>query len=139
MATTCEQCGSILNNSLKPNEVPIALSLTGTEYQLITNTTLNRVERILVSNPDNFITINVNSDDVIFRLIKGYTGAVQNTGVNIEINDNVSDGNIYIDSTNILIKTAKYNGGDITDFGTYDNVTKIFTGGSYNIVEWMEI
>jgi hypothetical protein len=137
--TVEEQILSILNNSVKPNEVPISLSLTGTEYQLIINPTLNRVERILVSNPDNFITINVNSDDVIFRLVKGYTGAVQNTGVNIEINDHVSNGNIYIDSTNILIKTAKYNGGDITNFGTYDNVNKTFTGGSYDIVEWIEI
>lgn len=137
--TTEEQILSILNNSVKPNEVPISLSLTGTEYQLIINPTLNRVERILVSNPDNFITINVNSDDVIFRLIKGYTGAVQNTGVNIEINDHVSNGNIYIGSTSILIKKAIFNGGDITDFGTYDNVNKTFTDGNYDVIEWIEI
>lgn len=137
MPTTEEQILSILNNSVKPNEVPLRTVLDGTEFDLIINPTLNRVERILVSNPNNFITINVNSDDVIFRLVKGYTGAVQNTSVNIEINDHVSNGNIYIDSTNILIKTARYNGGDITDFGTYDNVTKTFTGGSYTVLEWI--
>lgn len=134
-----EQILAILNNSLKPNEVPLRSSLDGTEFDLIINPALNRVERIIVSNPNNFITINVNSDNVVFRLIKGYTVSTQNTGVNIEINDTVSNGNIYIDSTNIIIKKAKYNGGNITDFGTYDNVNKTFTGGSYNVVEWIEI
>ena len=106
-------------------------------YTCVSQSRSNRVERILVSNPNNFITINVNGYDVVFRWVRGYQGAVQNTGVNIEINDHVSNGNIYIDSTNILIKTAKYNGGDITDFGTYDNVTKTFTGGSYTVLEWI--
>lgn len=137
MATTCEQCGSILTNSLKPNDVPTRLTLDGTEYYYIVNPVLNRAEKILVSNPNNFITINVNGYDVIFRWIRGYQGAVQNTGVNLQINDIISDGNIYIDSTNVLIKKARYNGGVITDFGTYDNVTKTFTGGNYTVLEWI--
>lgn len=135
MATNCEQSNSVLNNSLKPNEVPVTLSLTGTEYQLITNPTLNRVERILITAPNNFITIG----NDIFRLSKGYTVGVKNTGANLEVNDTISDGNIYINSTNIYIKLAKYNGGTITDFGTYDPVSKTFTGGSYTIITHDEI
>ena len=69
--------------------------------------------------------------------LKGYTLGVKNTGSNIEVNDYICDGEIYINSTNVLIEKAKYLGGVITDFGTYDNVTKEFTGGSYDVIKWI--
>lgn len=135
MATTEEQILSILNNSLKPKEIPINLGLTGTEYYLIVNDSLNQLERVLISSSSNFITIN----DVVFRFQKGFTLGVQNTGLDLEINDIISKGVIYIDSTAIEIESAIYTGGDRTNFGAYDDVNKDITGGSYSIIEFNKL
>lgn len=132
MATTEEQILSILNNSLKPNDVPLNTGLTGTEYNLIVNDSLNRLERVLITSTGNFITIG----GVIFRHQVGYTLGVQNSGVNLEINDVISDGIIMNSGFNINISEAKYTGGVITDFGTYNDTTKDFSGGSYDIIDF---
>jgi len=131
MATIEEQILSILNNSLKPNDVPLNSGLTGTEYYLIVNDSLNRLERVLISSSGNFITIN----GTVFRFQKGFTLGIQNTGLDLEINDIISKGVIYINSTAIEIESAIYTGGDRTNFGTYDDVNKDITGGSYSIIE----
>ena len=131
MATIEEQILSILNNSLKPNDVPLSTGSIGTEYYLIVNDSLNRLERVLISSSGNFITIN----GTVFRFQKGFTLGVENESLSLEINDIISNGIIYINSTAIEIESAIYTGGDITNFGTYDDVNKDITGGSYNIIE----
>ena len=95
----------------------------------------NGSQWVLLQIDNNFITI---SNDV-FRWTKGYTLGVKNTSSSIESNDTISEGNIYINGTNIYIHLAVYNSGSITDFGTYDNVTQTFTGGSYDVLEWREL
>lgn len=135
MATIEEQLLSYLNNAVKPSEIPVLNSLTGTEFNVIYNPSTNRIERILVSNSENFISI----DGDVFRLIKSYTGSVKNTGVSIEVNDIIKDGVIRNNSVNILILNAKYTGGDITDFGTYDAVNSVFVGGNYIVTEYNEL
>lgn len=132
MATTEEQILSILNNSLKPNDIPLNTGLTGTEFNLIINPTLNRFEKVLVTSSGNFITIG----GTIFRYQVGYTLGVKNGGVNLEINDIISSGIIVNSGFTIDIEKAIYTGGTITDFGTYNDTTKDFTGGSYNIIEF---
>lgn len=135
MATIDEQLLTLLNNSKKPNELPLKGSLDGTEYQVIINEPLNRLERVLVSTGGNFINI----DDTIFRIEKGYTIATQNTGVGLEINDIISNGVIRNNGFTIEITKAIYIGGTITDFGTYNDTTKSFTGGSYTVIKHIKL
>lgn len=135
MATTEEQILSILNNSLKPNDVPLNTGLTGTEYYLIVNDSLNRLERVLISSSGNFITIN----DVVFRFQKGFTLGVQNTGLDLEINDIISNGIITNSGFTIEVVRAIYKGGSISDFGTYNASNKTFTGGSYDFLVYTEL
>lgn len=120
---------------IKPKLIPVATTLAGTEFDIIYNPTTERIERILVSNSENFISINGD----VFRLIKSYTGSVKNIGVSIEINDIIKDGVIRNNGVNILILNAKYTGGDITDFGTYDAVNSEFVGGNYIVTEYNEL
>lgn len=117
---------------IKPKELPIRTTLTGTEFDVIYADDNDRLERVLITSTGNFITIG----GVIFRHQVGYTLGVQNSGVNLEINDVISDGIIMNSGFNINISEAKYTGGVITDFGTYNDTTKDFTGGSYNIIEF---
>lgn len=120
---------------VNPSLIPINVGLTGTEFNLIYNPTTGLVERVLVSNSEYFILIS----NTVFRLVKSYTGSIQNTGVSIEINDKIQEGVIRNNSINIEIIDAVYNGGSTTDFGTYDGLTSKFTGGSYTFNEYREI
>lgn len=135
MPTVEEQLLSYLNNAVKPSEIPVLNSLSGTEFSLIYNPSTNKIERSLVNNYSYFIDIS----NTVFRLIKSYTGSVKNTGINIEINDIIKDGVIRNNSVNLHILSAKYNGGDVTDFGVYNATTSAFTGGNYTITEWNEL
>jgi len=75
-----------------------------------------------------FIIVNNN----LFRLIKN---PVNNNPVNkktVELNDFIDNG--YYDDS-VLIIRAKYNTGDINDFGTLANN---FTDGSYTQVKYVE-
>lgn len=116
---------------VKPNQLPVRATLSGTEYQIIYTDDNDRLERILISSSGNFITIN----GTVFRFQKGFTLGVKNEGLDLEINDIISKGIIYINSTAIEIESAIYTGGDRTNFGTYDDVNKDITGGSYSIIE----
>lgn len=120
---------------LKPKLLPVTASLTGVEYNVIYNPTTEKLERHIVSSGGNFI--NINGD--VFRIIKGYTGSVKNTGVSLVANDFICDGIIRNNGVNLDIIRAKYLGGDITNFGTYNPTTGQFTGGNYNIIDLREI
>jgi hypothetical protein len=120
---------------VKPNQLPVRGTLTGTEYQIIYADDNDRLERVLISSSGNFITIN----DVVFRFQKGFTLGVQNTGLNLEINDIISKGIVYVNSTAIEIESAIYTGGDRTNFGNYDDINKDITGGSYSIIEFNKL
>ena len=135
MATTEEQILSILNNSLNPNDVPLNTGLTGTEFNLIINPTLNRLEKVLVTSSGNFITIGGN----VFRHEVGYTLGVKNNGVTLAINDIISNGIITNSGYTIEIVRAIYKGGSITDFGVYNPSDNKFTGGSYDIFVCIEL
>lgn len=120
---------------IKPNELPVRVLLDGTEYEILYVSSNQRLERKIKTTSSNFITI---SNDV-FRLVKGYTGSVKNTGVNIETNDLICDAVIRNNGFNIYISSAIYTGGDITNFGTYNQVLGEFTGGNYTIINFLEI
>lgn len=120
---------------LKPKLLPVNISLSGLEYNIIYNPTTERLERYIVSSGGNFI--NINGD--VFRIIKGYTGSVKNTGVSLVVNDFICDGIIRNNGVNLDIIRAQYLGGDITNFGTYNPSTGQFTGGNYNIIDLREI
>ena len=128
---------TIHSGSDDPNVIPPSTYSIG-DWYILGGTLLyqyNGYNWILLKTDNNFITI---GNDV-FRFSKGYTLGVKNTGLGLEVNDTISDGNIYINSTNIWIGLAVYTGGVITDYGTYDAVNKTFTGGSYNIITHEEL
>lgn len=117
---------------IKPKELPIRTALDGTEFNVVYADDNDRLERVLVTSSGNFITIG----DTVFRRQVGYTLGVKNGGVNLEINDIISNGIIVNSGFTIDIVSAVYTGGTITDFGTYNDTTKDFSGGSYDIIEF---
>lgn len=120
---------------IKPKLIPVNIDPSGaTLYSLVYNTSTERIERILLTNTGNFITI----DGYIFRIVKGYTGSVKNTSVSLEPNDYITDGIIRNNNVNVNIVIAKYTGGDITNFGVYDPNNGVFTGGNYEVKELRE-
>ena len=130
-----QEADNIILNSIPPKDIPIRPTLNGTEWGVFYVDSSGKLERSLTPSLGNFITINGN----VFRLIKGYTGAVLNTGLGQEVNDFLTDGVVLVSGSIIRVYDAQYIGGSITDFGTYDNVTKKFTGGSYLVFQHKEI
>ena len=117
---------------IKPKDLPVRAVLDGTEFNIVYADDNDRLERVLVTSSGNFITIGGN----VFRHEVGYTLGVKNNGVTLAINDIISNGIIVNSGFTIQIVSAVYTGGNTTDFGTYNDTTKDFTGGSYNIIEF---
>ena len=135
MATTEERILSYLNNSREGDELPVLVNPSGTEFNIVYNPSTDRLERILISTGGNFITIN----DTIFRFIKGYNGSVKNTGVNLQVNDFIANAVIRSNGVNLFISSAKFLGGDLNNFGTYNQSSGEFDGSDYQFLEYTEI
>ena len=116
---------------INPEAIPIYTSIDGTKWYLIYDDVNGVIGRVLIgSNSGNFISIGQD----IFSWVRGYSGLVKNTGATMIANDFIADGITIISGETIYIDKAKYNGGDITDFGAYNSTTGDFTGGSYTII-----
>jgi len=116
---------------INPETLTVYTEVDGTKWDLIYDDTNGIIGRVLVgSSRGNFIVIGQD----VFSWVRGYQGAIKNTGSTMLSNDFIADGITIIDSIPIYIDKAKYNGGNITDFGTYDPVTGDFTGGNYTII-----
>lgn len=135
MATTEEKILSYLNNSKEGDELPVLVSPDGTQFYVVYNPTTDRLERFLISSGGNFITIN----NTVFRFIKGYTGSVKNTGINIQANDVIVNAVIRSNGKNIFIEKAKFLGGDSTNFGVYNTTSYEFDGSDYQFLNYTEI
>lgn len=135
MATTEEKILSYLNNSKEGSELGVLVKPTGTEFYIVYNPATGKLERLLISSGGNFITIN----DTVFRFIKGYTGSVKNTGINIQANDFIVNAVIRSNGKNLFIEKAKFLGGDSTNFGTYNTTTYEFDGSDYQFLNYTEI
>tara|TARA_R110002051_G_C8769409_1_gene503346 strand:+ start:24174 stop:24581 length:408 start_codon:yes stop_codon:yes gene_type:complete len=135
MATTEERILSYLNNSREGDELPVLVNPSGTEFNIVYNPSTDRLERILISTGGNFITIN----DTIFRFIKGYNGSVKNTGVNLQVNDFIANAVIRSNGYNLFISNAKFLGGNLNNFGTYNPSSGEFDGSDYQFLEYTEI
>ena len=136
MAVT-EQIQNIILNSKQGDELPVATVVQASDLLLIWSNANDRLERInsnlLIQNVGNdFITIGNDR----FRRMKGYTGTTKNTGSGLEANDGIGDAIILNGTTRIHIGLAIFNGGDNTNFGTYNPSTGDFTGGDYTFLQY---
>lgn len=135
-----EEVIQIVLNSQTPPELPVASSIGNSDIVVFWSVTNSQLEQTTANNLNlagsgNFITI----DNNIFRLIKGFTGATKNTQGTLETNDIISNAVIRNNNVTLLIKSARYNGGTNTDFGTYNPTTGEFTGGSYTVLDFIEV
>lgn len=135
-----EEVIQIVLNSQTPPELPVAPNIANNDIITFWSISNGQLEQTTANNLNlagsgNFITI----DNNIFRLIKGYTGTVKNTQGTLETNDIIANAVIRNNNVNLLIKSARYNGGTSTDFGTYNPTTGEFTGGSYTVLDYIEI
>lgn len=135
MATTEEKILSYLNDSKEGDELGVLVNPDGTQFYIVYNPATDKLERLLISSGGNFTTIN----NTVFRFIKGYTGSVKNTGVTLQANDIISDAVIRLNGTNILVSYAKFLGGNVANFGTYNSSTGEFSGADYQFLEYTEI
>lgn len=140
MATTQEEILTILNNSQTPPQLTVTSSVSSDDLIVVWSTANQELQQttannLNLTNSSNFISIG----NDIFRHIKGYTGATKNSTGSLEANDVIGNGVIRNNNVNLLIVSAVYNGGTITDFGTYNSATGDFTGGSYTVLNWQEL
>lgn len=135
-----EEVTQIVLNSQTPPELPVAPNIANSDIVVFWSVTNSQLEQTTANNLNlsgsgNFITI----DNNVFRLIKGFTGGIKNTQGTLETNDIIANAVIRNNNVNLLIKSALYNGGDNTDFGTYSATTGEFTGGSYTVLDFIEL
>lgn len=134
MATPIEIFITWLNNSKEGGQLALLTNPSGQEFHIVYNPVTDRFERYNLT-PKNAIEIN----NTLFGFIKGYTGSVKNTGVDLEPNDFIIDAVIRNNNVNLYISKAKYTGGDRTIFGTYSDATGDFTGANYEFLDYLEI